>query len=86
LPPTEASPRTIAAIQLAPTESGERTLGVFTQLPSDAVLTVCDDRCSEKTVKVSYNGIFYLVFREDLESRFAVVMADKRSQRTWQSA
>jgi hypothetical protein len=81
--PQVETQRTIAAIQLVPSESGERTMGVFTQLPSDAELIVCDDRPSEKTVKVSCNGIFYLVFREDLHLTSAATVGGKGSYSGW---
>src|SRR5947209_6362744 len=80
MPCTGASRRTMAAIQLVPTESGERSMGVFTQLPADAELTVCEDRSGEKTVKVNFNGTFYLIFREDLNSWSRAVVSDGGSQ------
>jgi hypothetical protein len=79
MPCTRASQRTIGAIQLVPSELGERTMGVFTQLPADAELIICDDRTSDKTVKVSCNGLFYLVFKEDLHLTSAATLGSRGS-------
>lgn len=61
---------TICAIQvMSAEESGKAPAGLFTQIRSDVPLEMCGDGWSENTVLVRSNGISYIVFRQDLQSR-----------------
>jgi hypothetical protein len=57
----------ICAIQLAYQASGERKLGLLTQLPSGTTGYVCGPGFNERTVKVRVNGQYYFVFLQDIQ-------------------
>ena len=61
--------KNIAAIQVLPADSGDGPrLGMITQLPSGAELTVCGEGFNERTVRVRWAEGYYFVFLQDLES------------------
>jgi hypothetical protein len=61
-------PRSVPAIQILPTEDGERTrLGLITQLPQGAEIEMRGPGFSDRTVNVRCSGASYFVFLEDLE-------------------
>ena len=62
-------PKGISAIQVLPTEDGERTrLGLITQLPAGAEIEVCGPGFSDGTVRVRCSGASYFVFLDDLDA------------------
>lgn len=56
--------RTITAIHVK--EGGGRQLGLFTELPADTSVEVCDTGFSDATVKVRLHDQLYFVFRQDI--------------------
>jgi hypothetical protein len=64
--------KSVSAIQILPTEDGERTrLGLITQLPDGAEIEISGPGFSDRTVSVRCSGASYFVFLDDLD-------ADKR--------
>ena len=62
-------PRSVSAIQILPTEDGERTrLGLITQLPEGAEIEIGGPGFSDRTVRVRCGGASYFVFLDDLEA------------------
>jgi hypothetical protein len=62
-------PKSVSAIQILPTEDGERTrLGLITQLPEGAEIEIGGPGFSDRTVSVRCSGASYFVFLEDLEA------------------
>jgi hypothetical protein len=62
-------PQRVSAIQVLPTEDGERTrLGLITQLPEGAEIEISGPGFSDRTVSVRCSGASYFVFLEDLEA------------------
>ena len=62
-------PKSVSAIQILPTEDGERTrLGLITQLPEGAEIEIGGPGFSERTVSVRCFGASYFVFLDDLEA------------------
>lgn len=60
--------KNISAIQIFPSEDGERTkLGLITQLPRGAELTISGPGFSEGTIRVRCGAAWYFVFMDDLE-------------------
>ncbi|HEY3938069.1 MAG TPA: hypothetical protein VGL97_11595 [Bryobacteraceae bacterium] len=74
---TYVLPKIISAIQILPPDDGERMrLGLITQLPEGAEISVGGPGFSEKTLKVECQGASYFVFVDDLEVvRRSVFMA-----------
>ena len=74
---TYVLPKIVSAIQILPPEDGERMrLGLITQLPEGAEISVGGPGFSEKTLKVECQGASYFVFVDDLEVvRRSVFMA-----------
>jgi hypothetical protein len=60
-------PRNISAIQVLPAPDGVR-LGTILQLPAGTQLYACGEGFNERTIKVHWEGGYYFVFLEDLES------------------
>jgi hypothetical protein len=61
--------KSVSAIQILPTENGERTrLGLITQLPAGAEIEVDGAGFSDRTVTVRCSGAMYFVFLDDLEA------------------
>lgn len=61
-------PKGVSAIQILPTEDGERTrLGLITQLPEGAEIEIGGPGFSDRTVSVRCSGASYFVFLDDLE-------------------
>jgi hypothetical protein len=61
-------PTSVSAIQILPTEDGERTrLGLITQLPEGAEIEIGGPGFSDRTVRVRCSGASYFVFLDDLE-------------------
>jgi hypothetical protein len=61
-------PKSVSAIQVLPTEDGERTkLGLITQLPAGAEIRIDGPGFSDRTVSVRCSGAAYFVFLDDLE-------------------
>jgi hypothetical protein len=61
-------PKNISAIQILSSEHGEPArLGLITQLPQGAEVTVGGPGFSEGTIKVRCAGSWYFVFMDDLE-------------------
>lgn len=61
-------PVSVSAIQVLPTEDGERTrLGLITQLPQGAEIEIDGPGFSDRTVCVRCGGASYFVFLDDLE-------------------
>jgi hypothetical protein len=59
----------VSAIQILPTEDGERTrLGLITQLPEGAEIEIGGPGFSERTVSVRCSGASYFVFLDDLDA------------------
>jgi len=59
----------VSAIQILPTEDGERTrLGLITQLPEGAELEIGGPGFSDRTVCVRCSGASYFVFLDDLDA------------------
>jgi hypothetical protein len=59
----------VSAIQILPTEDGERTrLGLITQLPVGAEIEIGGPGFSDRTVSVRCSGASYFVFLDDLEA------------------
>jgi hypothetical protein len=70
-------PRSVSAIQILPSEDGERTrLGLITQLPEGADIEVGGPGFSDRTVFVRCSGASYFVFLDDLKDveKHAVAM------------
>ena len=64
-----ALPKSVSAIQILPTEDGERTrLGLITQLPEGAEIEIGGPGFSDRTVSVRCAGASYFVFIDDLEA------------------
>jgi hypothetical protein len=62
-------PKSVSAIQILPTEDGERTrLGLITQLPAGAEIEIGGPGFSDRTVSVRCSGASYFVFLDDLEA------------------
>lgn len=62
-------PKSVSAIQILPTEDGERTrLGLITQLPEGAEIEIGGPGFSDRTVSVRCSGASYFVFIDDLEA------------------
>jgi len=62
-------PKSVSAIQILPTEDGERTrLGLITQLPEGAEIQIGGPGFSDRTVSVRCSGASYFVFLDDLEA------------------
>jgi hypothetical protein len=59
--------KNISALQVTYTENGSEVLGMFTQLPRDGGLRICGDGFNDRTIKVNFRGLYYFVFREDIE-------------------
>jgi len=57
----------VAAIQITPTENGQRRLGVLSRLPAGTMLHICGDGFDERTAKVCVNGQYYFVFRHEID-------------------
>lgn len=51
-----------------PDSRGQTRLGTIVQLPEGTQVEVCGEGFNERTVKVSYQGGFYFIFLEDVES------------------
>jgi hypothetical protein len=69
-------PKSVSAIQILPSEDGERTrLGLITQLPEGAEIEVGGPGFSDGTVSVRCSGASYFVFLDDLDAvrKFAAV-------------
>jgi len=59
----------VSAIQILPTEDGERTrLGLITQLPEGAEIEIGGPGFSDRTVCVRCSGASYFVFLDDLDA------------------
>lgn len=63
--------RNISAIQVTSSIDGRAQLGTIMQLPEGAQLDVCGDGFNDRTVKVRWEGTFYFIFRQDIESNAA---------------
>jgi hypothetical protein len=62
-------PKSVSAIQILPTEDGERTrLGLITQLPAGAEIEIGGPGFSDRTVCIRCFGASYFVFLDDLEA------------------
>ncbi len=62
-------PKSVSAIQILPTEDGERTrLGLITQLPEGAEILMGGPGFSDRTVSVRCGGASYYVFLDDLDT------------------
>jgi hypothetical protein len=62
-------PKSVSAIQILPTEDGERTrLGLITQLPEGAEIEIGGPGFSDRTVSIRCSGASYFVFLDDLEA------------------
>ena len=62
-------PKSVSAIQILPTEDGERTrLGLITQLPQGAEIEIGGPGFSDRTVSVRCGGASYFVFLDDLDA------------------
>ena len=62
-------PKSVSAIQILPTENGERTrLGLITQLPAGAEIEISGPGFSDRTVSVRCGDASYFVFVDDLEA------------------
>ncbi len=60
--------KSVSAIQILPTEDGERTrLGLITRLPQGAEIEIGGPGFSDRTVSVRCSGASYFVFVEDLD-------------------
>jgi hypothetical protein len=60
--------KSVSAIQILPTEDGERTrLGLITRLPRGAEIEIGGPGFSDRTVSVRCSGASYFVFVEDLD-------------------
>ena len=60
--------KSVSAIQILPTEDGERTrLGLITCLPRGAEIEIGGPGFSDRTVSVRCSGASYFVFVEDLD-------------------
>ena len=69
-------PKSVSAIQILPTEDGERTrLGLITQLPEGAEIEIGGPGFSDRTVSVRCSGASYFVFLDDLEAAAKKSMA-----------
>lgn len=58
--------RSISALRINHSPEGIEELGLFTQLPREPSLNVCGEGFNERTVRVTFKGLQYFVFREDL--------------------
>jgi hypothetical protein len=62
-------PKSVSAIQILPSEDGERTrLGLITQLPAGAEIEIGGPGFSDRTISVRCFGASYFVFLDDLEA------------------
>jgi hypothetical protein len=65
---TYTLPRNISAIQILPSDQGERSkLGLLTQLPEGAEVHLGGPGFDDRTVRVRSGSSMYFVFLEDLE-------------------
>jgi hypothetical protein len=60
--------KNITALENCPAQEKECRGRFLVQLPEGTELTVCGDGFSERTVKVEYQGCFYFVFLQDINS------------------
>ncbi|MGH9608098.1 MAG: hypothetical protein ACRD34_00355 [Bryobacteraceae bacterium] len=68
-------PRNISAIQSISDLDGQTRLGMILQLPEGAEVRVCAPGFNERTVKVSWEGGFYYIFREDIDAEADVAQS-----------
>jgi hypothetical protein len=60
--------RRISALQLVQAREGQGKLGPLSQLAPGTDVEICGDGYNEKTTKVRVQGVYFFVFREDLET------------------
>ena len=65
--PNVTRSNTVSALQVTYAEEGREEIGLLTQIPRNADLTICGPGFSQGTVRVRFNGLQYFVFREDLQ-------------------
>jgi hypothetical protein len=58
--------KSIAAIELIPSEKEHSRLGAVMQLPYGARIEVCGKGFNDSTVKIRLNNKYYFVFEQDL--------------------
>lgn len=56
----------ISAMQVLRFDDAELTLGPVSKLPKGAKIETCGGGFDKATLKVSYEGLFYFVFRQEL--------------------
>jgi hypothetical protein len=61
--------RDISAMQILPFDEAGARLSPVSRLPRGARLVACGAGYDSNTLKVSYEGQFFLVFLEDLEAQ-----------------
>lgn len=70
-------PKNIAGIHLRIAEDGKSRLGCVSSIPEGAELRVCGSGFNTRTVEVDWNGHFYFVFLQDIESPEKTTSANK---------
>jgi hypothetical protein len=60
--------RNISAIQVIPDGTGRMRLGMIHQLPEGAEVDICGEGFNDRTKKISCEGGYYYVFKEDIEA------------------
>jgi hypothetical protein len=60
-------PRNISAIQTFQDDEGRLRMGTLIQLPEGAKVEMIGDGFDGRTARISWEGVSYFIFREDIE-------------------
>jgi hypothetical protein len=60
-------PKIVSAIQIHPSDSGAKRLGLITQLPKGAEIEIGGPGFNDQTIQVRCGAASYYVFLEDLD-------------------
>lgn len=71
--------RNTSAIESVSDLDGNTRLGMILQLPEGAEVRACGPGFNERTIKVCWEGGFYYVFLEDIDSEAAIAVQPLRA-------